>query len=92
MHSQDNSIQVNFLFRDGHSESFKLPISSQEFQQQLEGLLAKPWLTFHLRDQTVVISTSQIMKVEIKPPLSQLEGEGIFANSERVTALNRGAR
>ncbi|MFB2876483.1 hypothetical protein [Floridanema aerugineum] len=92
MHSQDSSIQVNFLFRDGHSESFKLPISPQEFQQQLEGLLAKPWLTFHLRDQTVVISTSQIMKVEIKPPLSQLEGEGIFANSERVTALNRGAR
>ncbi|MFB2837882.1 hypothetical protein [Floridanema evergladense] len=92
MHSQDSSIQVNFLFRDGHSESFKLPISSQEFQQQLEGLLAKPWLIFHLRDQTVVISTSQIMKVEIKPPLSQLQGEGIFANSERVTALNRGAR
>jgi len=92
MQSQDSSIQVNFLFRDGHAESFKLPISAQEFQQQLESLLAKPWLTFHLRDQTVVISTSQIMKVEIKPPLSQLEGEGIFANSERVTALNRGVR
>ena len=92
MHSQDNSTQVNFLFRDGHSESFKLPISAQEFQQQLEGLLAKPWLTFHLRDQTVVISTSQIMKVEIKPPLTQLQGEGIFPNSERVTALTKGSR
>jgi hypothetical protein len=92
MQSQDSSTQINLLFRDGHSESFKLPISSQEFQQQLEGLLAKPWLTFHLRDQTVVISTSQIMKVEIKPPLTELKGEGIFPNSERVTALNRGSR
>ncbi|MGA9377248.1 MAG: hypothetical protein WBV73_00480 [Phormidium sp.] len=92
MHSQDGYTQVNFLFRDGHSESFKLPVSPQEFQQQLASLLAKPWLTFHLRDQTVVISTSQIMKVEIKPPLPQLEGEGIFPNSERVTALTKGSR
>ena len=38
-------------------------------------------------DQTVCIYTEKIMKIEIKPPISQMEGEGVFANSERITAL-----
>jgi len=90
--SQDGFTQITFHYKDGHSEAFKIPVSPQEFQLQLSGLLSQPWLTFHLRDQTVVVSTAQVLKVEIKPPLSELFGAGIFPNSERVTALTRGAR
>ena len=93
MYSQDSSsTQVTFHYLDGHAEGYKIPLSPQELQAQIQGLLDKPWLTFHLRDQTVVINTAHILKIEIKPPVSQLEGEAVFPNSERVTALTRSTR
>lgn len=84
--------QVTFHFINGQTEAFNIPVSPEEFEQQISSLLQKPSLILHLRDQTVVVSTAQLMKIEVKPPLSQLEGEGIFPNSERVTALTRSGR
>lgn len=82
--------QLTFHFQNGQAESFNIPLSPQELQQQLFYVLDKPFVTLHLRDQTVAIATSQVLKVEIKPALSELQGEAIFPNCERVTALNRG--
>jgi hypothetical protein len=49
-------------------------------------------LTMHLFDRTVLICTAQVMKVEVKPPLSDLEGQGVFPEAQRVTALTHGAK
>jgi hypothetical protein len=38
-----------------------------------------------------MINMAKVEKVELKPPVMELEGEGIFLNSQRVTALHRGA-
>jgi len=54
-------------------------------------LLNQPWLTFHLVDQTVLICTSRLVKVEIKPPIPELQGQGIFPNSMRVSTMQRAA-
>ena len=84
--------QITFHFIYGQTEGFNIPVPPEELGEQLQSLLAKPLITLHLRDQTVVIKTENLLKVEIKPPLSELVGEGIFPDSERVTALTRSNR
>ncbi len=88
---QNRVTEVTFYYVDGAHESFTIPIAPTTFEQQLPQLLQKPWLTFHLLDQSVLISTARIMKIEVKPSLSQLQGEGVFFDCQRVTALSRGA-
>ena len=86
-YTQEMNTEITFYYIDGNTESFSLPVNVQQFEAQLQELLKQPWITFHLMDQTVCIYTEKIMKIEIKPPISQMEGEGVFANSERITAL-----
>ena len=90
-YAQENNTQVTFYYIEGHTETFSVPINSQQFQQQLLTLLQERWITFHLIDETVCICTEKVMKIEIKPPVNQLQGEAVFANSQRITALQRNA-
>jgi hypothetical protein len=92
MQSEDSFTQVTFHYVNGETESFDIPITPDAFQQQLQDLLSQPWLTMHLFDRTVLICTAQVMKVEVKPPLSDLEGQGVFPEAQRVTALTHGAK
>ncbi|MEM1170322.1 MAG: hypothetical protein AAGJ08_14900 [Cyanobacteria bacterium P01_H01_bin.35] len=88
-YAQENSTEVTFYYINGHTEIFSLPINAQQFQAQLQQLLKQPWITLHLTDQTVCICSDKVMKIEIKPPINQMQGEGVFANSQRITALQR---
>ena len=90
-YAQDTNIEVTFFYVEGHTESFRLPINEQQFQEKLPQLLQESWITFHLIDQTVCIRTEKVMKIEIKPPLNQMQGELVFANTQRITALQRNA-
>lgn len=92
MQSEDSFTQVTFHYVNGETESFDISITPDAFQQQLPDLLSQPWLTMHLFDRTVLICTAQVMKVEVKPPLSDLEGQGVFPEAQRVTALTHGAK
>ena len=40
-------------------------------------------------DETVCICTEKVIKIEIKPPINKIQGEGVFTNSQRITALQR---
>ena len=90
-HDKENTTQVTFHYVEGHTESFTIPMPAQEFQEEILNFLNQPWLTFHLNDQTVFICTARLVKVEVKPPLSELQGQGIFPNSQRFTTMQRGA-
>ena len=92
MPSVENFTQVTFHYINGETESFDLPVSPETFQQQLQSLLKQPWLTLHLFDSTVLICTERVMKLEVKPPLTEIQGEGVFADAQRVTPLTHGAR
>jgi hypothetical protein len=86
-----SSTEVTFYYESGHSDSFKIPLPAQQFQQQLPEMLQQPWLIFHLIDETVSVCTAKVVKVEIKPPVPGYQGKGVFANVERVTTMQRGA-
>ncbi|PSB44617.1 hypothetical protein C7B67_22445 [filamentous cyanobacterium Phorm 6] len=88
---KENTTQVTFHYVEGHTETFTIPIPAPEFQEELLQLLNQPWLTFHLVDQTVFICTARLIKVEIKPPIPELQGQGIFPNSMRVNTMQRAA-
>ncbi|HIK42115.1 hypothetical protein HPC62_22195 [Thermoleptolyngbya sichuanensis A183] len=87
--------QLTFHYVNGTSESFNLyaPIESdgthQTTQLEVRHLLKKDWWIVNLPEQTVFINVDNVLKMEMKPALSQLQGEDVFSNAERVTALNR---
>ncbi len=90
MQSQDSFTEVTFYYVNGETESFDISITPEAFGQEIQGFLSQPWLTIHLFDRTVVICTAQIMKVEVKPPIPQIQGNGVFPEAQRVTALTHG--
>lgn len=96
MQSQvDHYTQLTFHYLNGHTESFVVPDAledetRQDLRIEVRHILQKDWWILNLLEQTVMINISNVVKVEVKPSLTQLQGEGIFSNAERVTALNRG--
>ncbi|ERT09808.1 hypothetical protein M595_0018 [Lyngbya aestuarii BL J] len=91
MQAEPTATQLTFYYENGQAETLSVPIMANELGPILQKMLNQPWLTFNLPEQTVMISTQKVIKVEIKPALTQLQGEGIFSNTQRVTALQRGA-
>lgn len=92
MHNQDNCTEITFYYANGETEAFDISITPEAFEQQIQDLLSLPWLTMHLFDRTVIICTAQIMKIEVKPPISQIQGKGVFPEAQRVTALTHGVK
>lgn len=98
MQSQPLNAQITFYYVNGETESFSISESAdtellqQEFQQEFRRFLEKPWWILHLPEQTVCINTANILKVELKPAIEQIQGEGVFSNAQRVTALKRSHR
>ena len=90
--ASQNITEVTLYYADGQEETFKLPLATQQFQAQLGKMLQRPWLVFQLMDQTIIVSSANVVKMDIKPPLPPLQGDGIFPNCERITSLQRGAR
>lgn len=97
MYTQDGvNAQLTFHYLNGHSESFNIisepqtEDTQQDFRLEMRHLLQKDWWILNLPEQTVMINVANVVKVEVKPPMTQLQGEGVFSNAERVTALNRG--
>lgn len=88
-----NTTQATFHYTDGQAETFNIPLSPDQFYQQLDAVTSSQnWLILQLFDQTVTIRLQQLVKVEIKPVVPNLQGQGILPNAERMTALQRGAR
>ena len=92
MESQDSFTEITFHYVNGETESFDLPITPEAFAEQLPDLLNQPWVALHLLDQTVVVFMAQVLKVEVKPPIPEVQGLGVFSDAQRVTALSRGVK
>ncbi len=96
MYTQDAVYtQMTFHYMNGQSESFNLyaPIesdgSTQTLQLEVRHILKKDWWIINLPDQSVFVNIDNVVKVEVKPAVEQLQGDDVFTNAERVTALNR---
>ncbi|MBV9387654.1 MAG: hypothetical protein JOZ78_14635 [Chroococcidiopsidaceae cyanobacterium CP_BM_ER_R8_30] len=95
MNSQENLTQLTFHFVNGQTESFNVlrvpnaAVTEAEFHQEIRQLLEKPWWILHLPEQTVCIQTANVVKIEVRPPVPKIQGEGVFSDARRVTALTR---
>jgi hypothetical protein len=99
VYSQTNATtQIAFHYLDGHTETFSISNpedvveTQQELRQELRRLFDHPWWILHLPDQTICINTTNVSKVEIKPAIPYLQGDNVFPNAERVTALTNSRR
>ncbi|MFM7426547.1 MAG: hypothetical protein ACKO7W_16395 [Elainella sp.] len=86
---------LTFYYLNGQTESFMIPnglddTTQQDLRIEVRHILQKDWWLINLDEQTVMVNIANVVKVEVKPALTQLQGEGIFSNAERITALNRG--
>lgn len=91
----DAYTQLTFHYLNGQTESFIVPVPAEDDNQhdmriEVRHILQKDWWILNLEEQSVMVNIANVVKVEVKPSLVELRGEGIFANAERVTALNRG--
>jgi hypothetical protein len=96
MQSQSDSYtQITFHYINGQTESFMVPdpIDDDETRHdariEVRHILQKDWWIVNLEEQSVLINIANVIKVEVKPAFSQLQGEGIFSNAQRVSALSR---
>jgi hypothetical protein len=92
MQSETSFTEVTFHYINGGTEAFDIPVTPEAFQEQLQGLLNQPWLTLHLFDKSVLICIEKVVKVEVKPPISTIQANGVFSDVQRVTALTHGAK
>lgn len=95
METQPAHVQLTIYYINGQTESFNIydPVEAgairQEVQQEMRRTLDQHWWILHLSEQTVYVNTANILKVEIRPSVNRIQGEGVFPNAERVTALSR---
>ena len=98
INTKEGLTQVTFYFVNGQTESFNVfqpeygSVTPQELQQKIVAFLDKPWCILHLPEQTLCINTANVLKVEMKPPMGEIQGEGVFSDVRRVTALSRSAQ
>ena len=95
MNNQEGLIQITFHYINGQTESFNVlvqedsTLTHQELQQRILKYIEKPWCIFQLPEQTVCVKTDNVLKVEVKPAMRELHGEGVFSDARRVTTLSR---
>ena len=97
LNSQDSLTQITFHFINGQTESFNVVqrgdgMTPQDLQQKIMRILDKPWCVLHLPEHTICIKTANIVKLEVKPAPREIQGEGVFADVRRVTALARSSQ
>ena len=97
MTAAPGSYSLTLHYQNGQTDTFLIHANytfsnGQTLVQAFNHLLDRDWWTFHLSDRSVTIYTQSIMKVEITPPLPQVQGEGVFSNAAQWTMTTRNAR
>jgi hypothetical protein len=91
----NNEMQITIYYLNGQTEAYTFsqfadPMAlEQEVQQEIRRILDKEWWFFHTADQTVCVNRANVSKIELKPAIAQIHGEGVFANAQRITPLSR---
>lgn len=92
MYAEEYATQVTFFMSDGNVESFSIPNTPQEFYQQLQLASDNKWFVVHLFDRSVVIHLKGVVKVEVIPAFSEIQGDGTISDAQEVTFMTRAAR
>ncbi|MBW4576940.1 MAG: hypothetical protein KME08_16830 [Aphanothece sp. CMT-3BRIN-NPC111] len=90
--------QITFHYINGQTESFNVydlidsGTTHQDVRQEIRRFMKEDWWAIKTLDETIFIKSANVMKVEVKPPIESIQGEGFLSEAERVTALTRGGR
>jgi len=97
----DYCTEITVHFLDGRNESYALyepaehepaEHGQQDFQSRVQTMLDRGWWILHLSDQTVMLNLSNVIKIEVRPGMSQLQGETVLNHVDRATALLQGRK
>lgn len=95
MESQEITLQITIYYVDGQQESFLTtdlldpPDPEQSLIYTIRQRLSHPWSILHLPEESVFINMNNVLKVEVRPTLPEVQGEGVFPEAQRYTALTR---
>lgn len=92
MQAQDNLVQFTFYYTDGRTEAFHIPSSGESLEADIRQRLDQTWCILQTPENTVFINMANVLKVEVNPPIMQLQTAEIFPEAERLTPLTRGSR
>ncbi len=102
MYSEDHAstvpTQITFHYINGHSESFTIhdiadpDAVRQDIRLEMRRFLSENWWVVKLEEETIFINASNVLKLELKPPVVSIGGEGVLTEAIRVTALTQGKR
>lgn len=96
MGNLDYCTEITVHFLDGRNESYTVYDSAasdhQGFPARVQEMLERNWWILHLEDQTVFLNLSNVIKIEARPGLPQLQGEGVLNHVDRATALRQGRK
>lgn len=92
MESQEFVARLTFFYTDGQQESYVIVESAAnlaDLQQRIRDRLQAPWCVLQLAEETTMVNTTNVLKVEINPALEELQETDLFPNAQRETALTR---
>jgi len=95
MHNQQpdipDELSITFHFINGQSRTFNIFTSRDEQErtladsrQVIRRFLKEDWWVVQTPERTLYINSSNVLAVEMNPPMPSLEGEGIL-HTELVT-------
>lgn len=90
--------QLVFHFTNGEKETYYAAESDSFADTQssdrpnIQRRLAHPWCILHTPNETVFINMANVLRVEVKPTVTEIQGEEVFPAAERVTPLTNKSR
>jgi hypothetical protein len=92
MQAQENLIQLTFYYTDGRTEAFQIPPTGESLEKDIRQRLSQTLCVLQTPENTVFINMVNVSKVEVNPPIIQLQTPEVFPDAERLTPLTRGSR
>jgi hypothetical protein len=92
MQAKENLVQLTFYYPDGRTEAFHITPSEESLEEDIRQRLGQTWCVLQTPENTVFINMANVLKVEVNPPIVQLQTPEVFPDAERLTPLRRGSR
>ena len=87
-----DELSITFHFINGHTRTFNISLGAHDerdrtladSRQVLRRFLKEDWWVVQTPERTLYINSSNVLAVEMNPPMPSLEGEGIL-HTELIT-------
>ncbi len=98
MAKQNYSLQITFEYNNGEKDSFVVTLSAEEedpypeLRQAMHKRLSQRWCAINTSEETIYVHMANVNNVSVKPDLGESEGDKVFPEAQRVTALTSNSK